>query len=1073
VTQSRRYLLRSLSLALTLYTLGAAQEALAANFPFSDMSDSDGNQAHSSGDSVTNNVVNGSTYGATGTISGSGVNVVVDGTGASTPGTTTFELRGTQTYTGTTAVQNGGVLVLNGAVNNTIANSSGVDVDATSVLRLSNNQTIRNLSGASGAVVDNQVNTLTIATSTAKTFAGDITGSGDVAVAGSGTLNISSSLSLTGGVSVGDTSTLLLSSNSAISTASQTFVAANATLKMTADQIINGLNGSGHVVIEGAKLINNFTGTQTFSGVIADGATAGSFQITGSGNFHMAAAATYTGTTQLDVSSLMTADVNDAFAHSSRMRVDGTFDMAGHAQHVTDLIGSNNGIVDMNGANLTVDINAGTTYAGVLQDTAGSAQLHITNTGNTGNVLVLNNVSNTYSGGTRVDANATLSINRGENLGTGSLDLEGGALRFTGNGRNVSNNIVAGTGGGTLTLTGANSDEFSGVISGGNLHTASASGTLTLSGNNSFTGALTVDSGVTTLTGTNAYTGGTVLNGRLITTVAALGTGGIVNNGTFLEVTSDGTINQTLEMNSGAAVNVDNTTNVTISGVVSGDDFYKVGAGTLTLSRNNTYTNSLHVDGGTLNLSGTNVFTSTTTVSSGATLALGVANAIARSSGVTVDGTLNLGGFHQTLNGLTGTGTIIMGGGTFSDNSGSTFTSTVGNGATAGGGITVSGNGTWQVTGTNAYSGATQILSGSTLQNDGTVSSSTLTVNSGATLKGSGTATGAVVNNGTLAPGNSPGTLTVGSYSGSGNLDVELTGSNTAGNFDRLIATTTADISATKLNYQPLAPSPATKYMRGTSYTIVTANSGLTGAFTNSAEGQVVSKDSTGANADNAATIAASSNPALAFRTHYTATTATVEIVRAEFFGQLAGATANQRAVGSIFDPLQLSASGDMDTLFNQLSSLSSEQQKQLLQSFAGEINGDMANASFNTMSAFNGLLAKRLGGDCNTADSLSGNAQRARLGQTGYAANNYAWSCAYGAFGSVDGDSNAGSVDTTLAGFATGVEYRPSAPTMVRMGFGYGRQMLSQDSASASADVNALQAGAYGSPKHQVKALT
>jgi autotransporter-associated beta strand protein len=107
-------------------------------------------------------------------------------------------------------------------------------------------------------------------------------------------------------------------------------------------------------------------------------------------------------------------------------------------------------------------------------------------------------------------------------------------------------------------------------------------------------------------------------------------------------------------------------------------------------------------------------------------------------------------------------------------------------------GLIQDGPGT-QILGSNSlalYTGYTSVSNG-TLQIDGSLAGSPqVRVYSGATLKGSGFIGGAVIlYGGTLAPGSSPGTLTVTgnvTFSSSATFDVELLGP-LAGHYDKLL----------------------------------------------------------------------------------------------------------------------------------------------------------------------------------------------------------------------------------------------------------------------------------------------
>ncbi|MEY4179831.1 MAG: hypothetical protein RLY70_3405 [Planctomycetota bacterium] len=127
-------------------------------------------------------------------------------------------------------------------------------------------------------------------------------------------------------------------------------------------------------------------------------------------------------------------------------------------------------------------------------------------------------------------------------------------------------------------------------------------------------------------------------------------------------------------------------------------------------------------------------------------------------------------------------------------------------------GLTKSTTGTATLSGVNSYSGATAVNAGTLLVDGSLASGSAVTVASGATLGGSGVVGGSVgvSAGGTLAPGNSPGTLSTGSVtlaSGS-TFHVEVNGPN-AGEFDRLNVTGTVDLGganlAVTLGYSPAA----------------------------------------------------------------------------------------------------------------------------------------------------------------------------------------------------------------------------------------------------------------------------
>ena len=119
------------------------------------------------------------------------------------------------------------------------------------------------------------------------------------------------------------------------------------------------------------------------------------------------------------------------------------------------------------------------------------------------------------------------------------------------------------------------------------------------------------------------------------------------------------------------------------------------------------------------------------------------------------------GGTLQALASFTSNRTVTLsaGGGTV-DTNGNTVTlaGTIG----GPGGLTKIGAGTLALSNANTYTGATAVTAGTLIVN-GSIANSAVTVNSGATLAGTGTVGATTIQNGgTFAPGNSPGTMTVG-----------------------------------------------------------------------------------------------------------------------------------------------------------------------------------------------------------------------------------------------------------------------------------------------------------------------
>ncbi len=268
--------------------------------------------------------------------------------------------------------------------------------------------------------------------------------------------------------------------------------------------------------------------------------------------------------------------------------------------------------------------------------------------------------------------------------------------------------------------------------------------------------------------------------------------------------------------------------------------FVTLGAGTLTVTgadmMDSTITGSISGSGGIikqgafiLNLSGTSTYSGTTQVTDG-TFQAGANNAFSSASAIILSNTatLDLNSFNETIPSLTGdTGTFVtLGSGTLTTGSSNASTTYAGSISGMGGGVTKVGTGTFILTGASTYTGATTVDNG-TLLVDGSILG-TATVNAPGILGGTGSVND-LINNGTVAPGDSIGTLNVtGNYTqNSGSiLSNEI---DNAGNTDLLNVTGTVTINpGSTLQVVALSSSFPTNFL----YTIVQGSS-VTGTFSN------------------------------------------------------------------------------------------------------------------------------------------------------------------------------------------------------------------------------------------------
>ena len=239
----------------------------------------------------------------------------------------------------------------------------------------------------------------------------------------------------------------------------------------------------------------------------------------------------------------------------------------------------------------------------------------------------------------------------------------------------------------------------------------------------------------------------------------------------------DGVGNAKLSVASAAsyAIGSQLTNNASSAGVVE-----KLGAGTLRLTNtSNDYSGGTVVSAGTLEIASDAVLGAAagSLTLNGGTLATTAIMSSARA--------VSLGASNGTVDTATAT------------------TLTLSGVVSGSGSLTKIGAGVLTVTGTNTYTGGTTVSAG-TLDLDGSLASE-VTVASSARIEGIGSVGGDLTSSGTVAPGNSPGTLTVAGdvvFTGTNNFITELDGltysaAGGAGTYDRLAVTgTTATFTA-------------------------------------------------------------------------------------------------------------------------------------------------------------------------------------------------------------------------------------------------------------------------------------
>lgn len=325
----------------------------------------------------------------------------------------------------------------------------------------------------------------------------------------------------------------------------------------------------------------------------------------------------------------------------------------------------------------------------------------------------------------------TLTI-RGQTGGTSRANLTIGAQRTGGSGSNITGNATGTVDFGTHTVDALINTLLLGS-SGAGAAGAGATGTLSF-------GAGTLDV-TTAIIGQTGFGG----DGDANTAVGTLN----INGGTF----TAGTV--TVASNASNFMPVTGNLNIaggasTINALVMGSRTGSVGTAV---------TSNVTLSGGTLTLNGN--------------LAEG-----SNGSDVTSHLTLSGGALDMTNHSIT-VDTFTVQSGTLSNVSQ----------LNAGAALTKTTAGTLTLTGTNAYAGGT-VVSAGTLLVDGTLSQSAVTVGDTATLGGSGMISQSVTvqSGGTIAPGNSPGILSMGSLSlaSGATAGMQLNGATAGSGYDQL-----------------------------------------------------------------------------------------------------------------------------------------------------------------------------------------------------------------------------------------------------------------------------------------------
>ena len=334
-----------------------------------------------------------------------------------------------------------------------------------------------------------------------------------------------------------------------------------------------------------------------------------------------------------------------------------------------------------------------------------------------GNVNFVVSVSASNSGTSRY----VLEVDAGGDIVVGSsLSLSGGTWNNSANygydvdfaavGNVLVNGSITTSGQGAATGSMVYSNGGNVLLSGGGYVKVGGSINTVGGSNSSYPGSVNSSGGVVSISGG----GGVTMSSDIVTFNGYNGYGGYGSNGTI--TISSG--NVTMTSGGGSGVN-----DGQVSGLLRGGDFIKSGVGVFVVKGSNTYTGSTTISGGTLRL--------------------GASNSVPAGSGLSVVGTLDLGGYNQTVRTLSGSGVISSSGSgtlvlTVSDQGeGTTYSGVIENGSASSVGLTKSGSGTLLLSGSSSYTGPTLVSAGvlDVGHSNGLGVSSQTTVSSGAVLQ--------------------------------------------------------------------------------------------------------------------------------------------------------------------------------------------------------------------------------------------------------------------------------------------------------------------------------------------------
>ena len=495
-------------------------------------------------------------------------------------GTGTFTLAGANTFTGTTEIDAGQIIVANA---NALQNST-VSINVDNGLDVNGfNATIGGLAGSGSLDVD-ALNITVGGNDDDTMYAGELSGDGgSLTKTGTGTLALTATNIHTGGTLL-DRGTLSLGNDGALGAAGLTVLTVGPTIDYADTVSIDNA-----IELQGSVTLNVDTGLATQSGAISQSGGAASVEKAGPGTLILSGTNSYTDGTVISGGRLSISTDANLGGGSGEVSIIGNGALQVTSTHSTTrdftIIGDGG----------TVVVDSGQTYTvnGIIGASGSLAK--------TGDGTLTLSGANIYQGGTTLDG-GTLSLLNDSALGSGGLTVLGSTIDYA-DGIEIANPIELRN---DVTLNvdsgGATQAAVIGEDSGSFGISKTGVGSLTLTRANTFTGTTSIDAGKIVVASSNALLLSTVVinvdGGLDVTTNATNNIRGLIANADLDLGARTLNVSATTTVNAGATIDIG-------AGTLNAQDDVTLNSGTINIAGGRLDTTADRGNGQPITLTGT------------------------------------------------------------------------------------------------------------------------------------------------------------------------------------------------------------------------------------------------------------------------------------------------------------------------------------------------------------------------------------------------------------------------------------------------------------------------------------